>query len=104
MLYEIFAWGTYNSFAALSAAPATFSTTPIDGSVGNVVMSGVSTKWYYDATLAVFRINDKFVTTSSVFDANTKLAGMQDGDFATASDTGQVAQWNNIQGSYTYVS
>jgi len=96
---RVFQWGTFASYAALVAGTA-----PIDGDVANVTMGGVSTKWHYDGTLAVWRIDDKFITTSSVLNANTQLSGMQNGDYALATDTGQVAFWNNNQGSYTYVS
>lgn len=96
---RIFQWGPFTNFATLVA-----NTTPIDGDVANIPMSGVSTKWYYDGTIPVWRIDDKFITTSAVINANTPLAGIQGGDFAKATDTGQIAQWNSIQGSYTYVS
>jgi len=96
---RIYQWGTFNSYAALVAG-----STPLDGDVANVIMGGVSTKWYYDATLTLWRIDGQFITTSSVLGANTLLAGMLGGDFAKATDTGQVAQWNSVQGSYTYVS
>jgi len=96
---RIYQWGPFASFAALTAG-----TTPIDGDVANVAMGGTSTKWYYDGTLAVWRINDTFITTSSVLNANTQLAGMLHNDKAYATDTGQTAFWNAIQGAYTYVS
>ena len=97
---RVYQWGTFNSYATLvSGAPTTY-----DGDVANVIMNGVSTKWYYDATLAVWRIDGQFITTSTVINANTQLSGMLGGDFAKATDTGQTAQWNSVQGSYTYVS
>jgi hypothetical protein len=99
MSTTVYQWGTFTSFANLVA-----QTTPIDGNVAQIVMNGNSTNWKYDGTLLTWRINDIFSTTSATFIANTPLAGMQGGDFAKATDTGQVAQWNSIQGSYTYVS
>ena len=96
---RIYQWGTFSSFANLASG-----TTPLDGDKAQVVMGGRSTQWQYDGTLSVWRIQEPFVTTSSVLNANTILAGMQNGDRALATDTGQTAFWNSSQGSYTYVS
>jgi len=96
---RIFQWGDFSSFSTL-----TVGTTPLDGDIANVLMGSIYTKWYYDGGLAVWRINDSFITTSSVLNANTQLSGMLNGDFATATDTGQKAVWNGVSSTYNVLA
>ena len=100
-LSRIYQWGDYASFAALTAA----TSGAVDGDVGQVLMGSGSyeryTSWKYDGQLAVWRINDVFITTSSVVLANTPLAGIQGGDQVVCSDNGQFAVWNANNSTYS---
>ena len=99
---RIYEWGTFTSFANLVAV----AVTTYDGDVAQVVMGGRSTNWKYDATITTWRIDDTFVTTYAVIvpnvGPNVALPGVQGGDKAFCTDTGQTGTWDAINLIWTF--
>lgn len=96
---RIYQWGPFANFSALALI-----TTAQNGDQANIVMSGQTTSWYYDSTLAVWRISSPFFTTDAILQADTALPGVQNGDWATAVDTGRKAYWDGPHSVWSFVS